>query len=656
MITSRFQNNRGKAKGLKTSVSNTVAYPYGFDTYTANDLLQEKLRYVTDARLTKLGQYRTRKGMDFYSTPAGEASDQSEASATGAADQAVTNSTRYAQGFTCGTTGRLTKLTLSVKNSNSGTAPLRVDIYDDDSGAPGAKLAQSSIADTDITASYTDVVARFSDAPSLTATNDYWIVVYQQDNASGDYLLESTTNSTDALKSTDSGSSWSAQSFSLLFETFMSTNNPTIGAFRAYKSDGTKKTLMAHGTTLSSVNDGTGALTSVSTGRSASATRYRFAKINDVVYYVNGYDAPRKWDFSTDAAMGGSPATSSNITIHKDKIFFVETADPNKIFWSNDAGDYETFTSTDFIYVPSPKHSFPITALESFNDVLFVFTDNDKWALYGDDLANFELSKAPGSKGAFAQEAVASNRNHIYFASDDGVYRFNGTSDELISAPVTDIYEDIADKSKVTISINGNRLYVFYPSAGASDNDRVLVFNIDHEAWESIDLDVPVSLAISFSAASDNNEFVVFSNRVGAGCKYGQSSNNFSDMGKPLTFELRTKYDQDRAPQAKKLLKRLYPRFQKESNSYNVSVEVDRDFADSPSTASTVSLETTGATWGGGAEWGDGTTWGSAQLIKPRVSIPGQSEYAQIRYKRVGVNTPVNFINHTRYIKDKRGV
>lgn len=656
MAISRFKERRRKSPGLKTTVRNTLAYPLGFDSFTANDLADErKLRLVTDARLDKLGQYITRKGLDFYTVPVGEASDDSESSATGAADQTVTNSTRFAQKFTAATSGRVTKLTLSAKNDESGTGVLRVDIYDDDSGEPGTLLGSSSIKDTDIGAAYADETAYFVDAPSVTATEDYWIVSYLQDNGTNNYKLESTTNSTDALKSTDSGASWSSQTFSLLFDVFVSTSAKTKGAFRAYKSDSTKKTLIAHSTIVSSVDDADGTLTSIKTGLNSGATNYYFEKVNDTVYYVNGIDSNQKWDFSTAANMGGSPEVSKNIKLHQNKLFFVSASDPNKIFWSNTT-EYETFTSTDFIYVPDPKSSHPISGWESFNDVLYIFTEKDKYALYGNDLANFELDKAPGSKGTFSQECIQETRNHLYFCSNDGIYRFNGTSDELISAEITDIYESIADKTKIVTAVDGNRFYVFYPSAGSADNDTALVFNIDHDSWESQDLEQPVARAVNWDETRDSGELVLFSNLVAAGYKFGEASNNYSDAGRPLTYELRTRYQEDSSPQSKKLLRRLYPRFEKETGSHNVSVLVDRDFRDSPTTVSTVDLTTAGAEWGDGWKWGDGTVWGSAQLISPRVSVPGQSQYAQIRYRRTGVNTPVNFINHTLYTKTRRGI
>lgn len=620
-------------------------YSKGINSFEANDIVpQGFLRYATDARISTHGRYKTRQGCDFYSVPAGETVDVQQASTTGADDETITQTAWLAKKYTCGATGRLTKVDLNIKNDNGGTAPIIVEIHADSSGEPsGTPLATSSIPAATPTSSYAYISVRFIEAPQVESASVYWIVCYLQDDGTNDYKWSSTTNATTALASTDSGVTWDATTYDLNAKTYVSTDSETLGLFRAYKSDGTKKTLLAHGTNLYTVNDATGALTSIKSGLTANGD-YRFVTTNDVVYYVNGQDGIRKWDFTTEAANSGSTTVATNLIFHKDQIFYLDKTNPTKVFFT-DKTAFETFTSTNFFYVPSPKSPDPIAGWAVLNDNLYIFTKKTKWALYGSDLTNFVLRKSTGLKGSYNQDQIQFTRNALYFVSDDGIYRFNGATDELISEPVTDTFNSIADKSTVTTAMKGNRFYVFYTPSGGAQNSACLVYNINYNSWESIDQNTYINKCITWDGQSDDGEFLQASNLVGAAYYAEDEGNTYNNLGTPLEFELRTKYEFFDNPASKKRTKRWYPRFAASQGDFSVNCQYDKDFANSPS-SSLQSLASSGTTWGSGALWGS-FTWGASTLIKPRISIPGRANYLQYRIKRFGVNNAVEFYGHT---------
>lgn len=620
-------------------------YSKGINSFEANDVLAENnLRVATDARISTHGRYKTRQGLDFYSVPAGETLDKQQTSVTGASDASVTTATWFAQQYACTATGRLTKVALNFKNSASGTGAIIIQIQSDSGGSPsGTVLATSSIPAASPTGSYAYIDVRFIEAPQVASGTSYWIVAYLQDDGTNNYKWSTTTNASTGKTSTTSGVSWSALSADLNYKTYVSTDSATLGLHRAYKSDGTKKTLLAHSTNVYSVNDGTGALTSIKSGLTANGS-YRFATVNDVVYYVNNQDGIRQWDFTTEAANPGTTTVASNLILHKDQIMYVDKTNPTKIFFT-DKTAFTTFTSTNFFYVPSPKTADPISALAVLNDNLYIFTQKTKWALYGSDLTNFVLRKSTGLKGTYNQDQVQFTRNHLYFVSDDGIYRFNGATDELISEPITDIFNSFANKTSITTALSGNRFYVFYTPSGGGQNSKCLVYNINYGSWESIDTNTYINKSNTWDGASDTNQFIQASNVVGAAYYAETSTNTYNNLGKALTFELRTKYEFFENPASKKRVKRWYPRFAAQSGTYNVSCQYDKDFANSPST----SLQSNGASgtlWGSGALWG-AFTWGSSALIAPRISIPGRAKYIQFRLLRAGVNNPVEFYGHT---------
>ena len=636
----------------KTTMLEMNDYSDGMDSYISNDKFPVKdggtnmWRLAQDARITTLGEYDTRKGFDYYSDAAGVTLDDSEVSITGAADTSFTDTTWLAQPFTAGATARLTKVDINLKNTNGGTGTVLVEIYTDSSGAPGTKLAGSSIAASDIGDSYEYHTARFASAPAISSGTTYWIVVHIQPDATNDYLWSRTTNSADAMVGDNSGSTWTGLAFSLNFRQYYATDGGLIGLFRGRKSDGTDITLEAHETTLYKVNDVTGAKTAIKTGLSASATDYQFQMVNDVIYYVNGFDGYRKWDFTTESQVNTTNYT--HIRLHKGLMFLVKKDDPNYVAFSNFA-EYETFTSTDFIYVPAPKAGDPITALTSINGYLDIHTMNNNFILSGDDNATFSLDEAPDQNGTYSQQTITQDDNFMYYLSASGLYRSNGSEPQLLSTHAYQAIQDI-NKDGAVLAVNKSRLYLWYKSAGSAVNDSCYVFNLDFRSGnaptlESHDTGAYVSRAVS--SAYDNDTMLVGSSLVGATYWQELDSNDYTNLGDILQFELESHYFTFGTPAVQKQITYLQPRFGAQSGDYAVSVQYAYDLRDNWQTLSDLDVQGTGPVWGA-FTWGS-ETWGTSAEAIPSTSltVPGQHRRIAIRYKHHAARQPHKFLGHT---------
>lgn len=629
-------------------------YSKGMNSFVSNDILPDKFwRLAQDARITTLGEYETRKGFEFHSDAAGTTEDQTITSTTGAADKSFNESTRLAQIFTAGSTGRLDKVEVNLKNAASATGTIIVEIWSDVSTAPGVLLARSSIDSSDLTSSYAYHIARFAEAPDLTATASYWIVVYTQDAASGSYSWSSTTSATTAKTSTDSGVTWSSTSYALNFKQNYATTAGVKGLHRAYKSDGTAVTIFWHGTVMYSVNEVTGALTSIKTGLSASATHYRAIVINDILYYVNGFDGLRKWDFTTESQVNATNYT--HIAEHKGLLFLVRKTDPNRVDYSNFA-DYETFTSTDFVYVPSPKTGDPVSAMISLNGYLMLFTRNNKYILSGSDNATFALDQAPDQKGTYTQETVTIDKNLAYYLGNDGVYRTNGSEAQLISKNIYNDVLNMSDRETAVMIVVKGRLYLWHESIGSAYNDQCWVWNLNYgeDTVESFDTDAHVTRA--FNAYNDDNELLVGSSKLGQVYWQGRDSNDHTNLGGDINFLLQSHYYTFGAPAVEKQIRYWKPRFGAQSGDYTISCEYAYDLRDNWALVSGGAVDVQGS----GYEWGDaGTvwgafTWGSTAELQANLYIPSQYRRVAVRYKHYATRQPNTFLGHNFVVQVKR--
>lgn len=645
------------------SPSNTYEfndYSKGMDSFIGTDKFpvdnggSNLWRLAQNARITTLGEYETRKGFDFHSAPAGETQDTEQETVTGAADQSFSTTTRLAMPFTAAVTGKLSRLDVRLKNDASATGTILVEYWTNSGGSPGAMIARTSIAASLLTSSYAYLPVRFPDAPTVTASTAYWIVLYVQSTGTGSYKWSSTTAASTAKTSINSGTTWSAAAFDLNFKQFYATTDGVKGICRAYKSDGTAITLFAHGTVLYSVNEITGVLTTVKSGLNAGATHYRFAVVNDRVYYVNGFDGYRKWDFTTESQVNATNYT--NILEHKGLMFLNQKNDPNRWDFSNFA-EYETFTSTDFIYVPSPKTGDPSTAAVSLNGYLLIWTRNSKYILSGDDNATFRLDVAPDQKGTFTQETVTNDDNYAYYASDDGVYQTNGTQPKMLSEGIFEDYLNITNKENTCINVNKGRLRLWYASPGSSNNDKCWVWNLNYgsgkqDVVESFDTNAYVKRA--FSAFNDDNDLLVGSSNIGQVYWQELGSNDYTNLGGDIDFLLQTHYMPFQIPTVLKEIRFWKARFAAQSGNYNISCEYAYDLRDNWQVQSILSTQGSGYVWGdSGTVWG-AFTWGTTAELQNDMYVPGEYRRIGIRYKHFATRQPHTFLGQTFVVQTRR--
>lgn len=587
----------------------------------------------------------TRKGPGFYSVPLGETVDQQQTSVTGAADQSITTTTWIGAKFTAGASGRLTKVDVRLKQGTAPTQHVIVAIYSDSAGSPGTLMATSSILSSSITSSYAYLSSRFVEAPVVASGTSYWIVAYMQMGGSGNYLWSSTTTATTSKTSANSGGSWAAATFSMNIKTYVSTNSKLLGGFRYTPSNSTAKTLIAHGTNVYTVSDVDGSTSSIKSGLSSSATDYNFAQSNDQVFTVNGQDVPQYWDGTTWAIVGGSPPVSKFAVFHKNRLFLVDTTNPTKLVYS-DLSDYQTYTSTNFIYVPAPKSGDPVVGMVVFQDNLTIFTRKTKWVLFGDDPGNFVLRQSSGKKGATNQSVIASDPNYIYFLSDDGIYRYNGSSDELISDDIQNEVDGIADKTKAAGVMSNNYYRLYYPNTGATANNSTVLWDTINNFWlrdSNTYIDKPF--------LNESSALIEGSSLVGQ-IFFGEQA--YSDLGKPLAFQYWTNYFGDGL--RKIFVRRIIPSIRLQTQPYQLAIKVDIDQLNNTPLIYAISAQASGTLWGAGSpvNWGAGYLWGSATVSTPTVLQGTEGYWHQVRFEQTGTDTPVEILSYLLQIRVRR--
>jgi hypothetical protein len=605
---------------------------------------------------------RSRNGSGTYLQALGSVLDSSNISTTGASDKAFSAGVPWlAMKYTASDTGPLDKIEVNIKSDATSRGPVIVEIYDNNSGAPGTKIADSGILSSSISTSYGYVSCRFTEAPHVTNGNVYWIVLRIQDDGSGQYYWSGNTSSTLALSSSNQGLSWSSTTYSLNFKAYIADDVSVKGLFRFTPQGTGNTTIMAIGNSLYKANDNTGALTSILSGLNANATDVNVTYADDKAFFTNGYDTLRTLasDMTTVSTLThANLPVLSNAVFHKNRLIGVSATDKNKLIWSEAPGNddgagkfwYEAYLSTSFVYVPAPKASDPITAIISFQDYLVIFTSSDKYILYGSDPGSFTIRQAAGRKGAVSQKAVFADENFVYFVSQDGsLYRFNGSNDELLSDRVQPEINKIADTSKIVLTKWKNMIRMYYPGEGSSVNNRCLLWHTVFKEW-MLDTDSYVTRAIPWTDADDDPLLIEASSKSPTA---HFAERNTHDIGKAIDFEYRCFADSMGSPGKLKRIVKMFPLLEAYERDYPMQIALGKNRQSNPS------YEDYGLTTGGAIIGdfliGDGTVIGNSNEFSPkRLPVSGYAYYWQLCLKRRAINNTVQFVGYMLSYRTKR--
>jgi hypothetical protein len=250
------------------------------------------------------------------------------------------------------------------------------------------------------------------------------------------------------------------------------------------------------------------------------------------------------------------------------------------------------------------------------------------------------MRQSSGQKGAVNQDVIKADANYIYFLADDGVYRYNGSADELMSDTIQTKIDTIADKTKSSAVIHNNYYRLYYWGAGALTNNSCIL-------WDTLDKFWLRDSGTYVNKPFTNESAILYEGSSTIGALY-LAEQAYSDLGKPLAFIYWTKYFGDGL--RKIFLRRVIPSIRLQTQPYNLNVYIDIDQRNTTPLRYTISAQATGYLWGAGSPvlWGAGGVylWGSATVSSPTTMQGTEAYWHQLRFEQTGVDTPVEILSY----------
>lgn len=336
-------------------------------------------------------------------------------------------------------------------------------------------------------------------------------------------------------------------------------------------------------------------------------------------------------------------------SINGDSI--VVTAQPHITYPLNSYDKFDRDFRQNF---PAIKTGDPLTAMFNLGGIVYFLTRRNKYYAYFQSADVWTPQTSSAQHGTFSQESCVCDLNYAYYANDDGVYVFDGSSEASITQnTIQNTYDLIQGKESIRLELYNNRLYVFYSSTGTS-NDSCLVYNINLKLWESFDTGLRVGATIGRQTAS--NRFICGSNVFGQLLLWENKNCPYADCGSAIDFDLETAYLHFGTPSQLHRITKWRPEFATVSGNYTIKCGYALDFTDDVKYAFSINLHDQTIV-NEHTVWDDPRSYGQPVTPTKLTTIPqinGQFRRCQIRYQHHAAFEPVNFKSHTLCVETQR--
>lgn len=316
---------------------------------------------------------------------------------------------------------------------------------------------------------------------------------------------------------------------------------------------------------------------------------------------------------------------------------------------------YDKFDRDFYENFPAIDTGDPLTAMFNLGGIVYFLTRKNKYYLFIQTVEVRTVQTSSAQHGTFSQESCVCDLNYAYYANDDGVYVFDGSSEASITQnTIQSTYDAITGKDSIRLELYGNRLYVFYSSQGNGTNNSCLVYNINLRLWESFDTGLPIASSIGRQTAS--NRFICGSSKLGQLFTFEDTSNEYADLGAPIAFDLETSYLHFGTPSQLHRVTKWRPEFATVNGDYTIKCGYALDFTDNVKYAFSINLKNQSVVQESYA-WDNPPAYGNIITPTKLTHVPqvnGQFYRCQFRFQHHASFEPVNFKAQTLSCETQR--
>jgi hypothetical protein len=247
-------------------------------------------------------------------------------------------------------------------------------------------------------------------------------------------------------------------------------------------------------------------------GAGAGTTAYLVATIGDNVTttYTTAISSLSLTAATLTYSNNAEPPAGSVVQVFKERLFVVGAQQPTRVYYSVTPNQLEGFNVND-LSTPSfldldLDSGDPVVALVPLLNRLIAHARDGAQAIdpTGDADAPFALFRLDTVPGVVGPHGLVASQGVTYILADHDIYAWNGSTPENITSPDRVDYPSVQEtllngmnrarwrQASLAVHRRQKQLWLAFSSAGASANDRVLVFDLQTRVFSLYTLDADV--------------------------------------------------------------------------------------------------------------------------------------------------------------------
>ena len=385
------------------------------------------------------------------------------------------------------------------------------------------------------------------------------------------------------------------------------------------------------------------AVTTAGSPTMVGVTKVRFSRFNFAtpkVVLTDGINPAATYDGTTYTQITDThaPTDPKYSAVFQNHLFLAgDPAHPTKLFFSAplDETDFHSGNGAGVINV-----GFPIVAIKSFRNELFIFGSTNIKKLGGTALANFVLQTVTDDLGCLATDSVIEIGGDLLFLSQDGLRPISGTAKigdvnlETVSKDIQSIFTDIVfdiDLDGLNAVVLRQKTQFRYFFAAADSQGIIGGFR---QTPNGLQFEYSQMLGITATCASSGyigqNEIVIHGTSAGK-VQQQEVGNNFD--GNPILSVFQTPFFHMQDPEQRKVFYTVATYLRSEGDN-SIVMSAVYDYADVETLNPTnFNLSTAGA-----AAFYNEATYNSTAIFDgnpspvQRTNISGSGKSASLKY------------------------
>ncbi len=191
--------------------------------------------------------------------------------------------------------------------------------------------------------------------------------------------------------------------------------------------------------------------------------------------------------------------TPKYIEVNQNSMFMSGFSGNPSNVWFSELGQPENI-QPDSVFEVRTNDGDRVYAIKNYNNQVIVLKQNSFHKVIGDSPENFELIELSGEYGCISNQSVVEYEEKLMWLDQKGIVEFNGTSWNIKSTPVEDIFRRMnldAAKEKATgiHHLYRNQIWWGIPIDGSTKNNLTVVYDYLVDAWTFFDGFNPSSFA-----------------------------------------------------------------------------------------------------------------------------------------------------------------